>query len=240
MAAENPFLDHPEPIRLSDCKPFGIGGRRACYVHPHEPRFCIKVLRQDNDRTVRIKKSASWIPARLRREYDNNQDERDTLNVLQKKVGPQLREHFPWCHGEIDTDLGRGLVLDLVRDYDGRISYSLREHITRGLSLEEVRPAFERFGDFLIKHRILTRAILDHNIVIKSIDKIRWQCYLIDGVGENAWISLKGWIPTLARKAVKKKLNQAWTRFDSFASTGGVTPDMIKNSTWDQGLLRHR
>jgi len=240
MSAENPFLDHPEPIRLSNCKPFGVGGRRACYVHPHEPKFCIKVLRQDDDRTVRIRKSASWIPARLRREYNNNQDERDTLNGLQKKIGPKLREHFPWCHGEIDTDLGQGLVLDLVRDYDGRISYSLREHITRGLSLEEVRPAFERFARFLMKHRIITKAILDHNLALSKVTPENWQFYLIDGMGTNAFFPFSSLLPALAYRKINQKIEEAWTRFEAFSAQGGVSDQLRKESTWGQGFLNHR
>ena len=48
-----------------------------------------------------------------------------------------MRSHFPWCHGEVETDLSPGLVFGLIRDYDGKMFYSLREHMTRGIQLEQ-------------------------------------------------------------------------------------------------------
>lgn len=34
-------------IDLTNLKPFAIGGRRECYVHPHQPDRCLKVIREE-------------------------------------------------------------------------------------------------------------------------------------------------------------------------------------------------
>ena len=61
----------PDPVlALKGLEPFGVGGRRLCFVHPLDPKKCVKVLRTDERRTVRHKKTI--IPAHWRREYDNN------------------------------------------------------------------------------------------------------------------------------------------------------------------------
>ncbi|MEK9863790.1 MAG: YrbL family protein [Verrucomicrobiota bacterium] len=240
MSAAEANSQSGKPLQLKHLTPFGVGGRRLCYVHPESPQYCVKVLRTDPERTIRIRKSKSWIPNHLRREYDNNQDERHSLEHLQTRIGSSMRSHFPWCHGEVETDIGKGLVLDLIRDADGKISCSLREHITRGLALEHFRPAFSEFGDFLMTHAIDTRAILDHNLALCRISSDRWKCYLIDGFGTSALLPLGRWIPGLARKRIRKKLDSAWMRFEQLEQSGGVSDALIQQSTWGQGMLNHR
>lgn len=137
MSAAEANSQSGKPLQLKQLTPFGVGGRRLCYVHPESPQLCVKVLRRDPERTIRIRKSKSWTPNHLRREYDNNQDERHSLEHLQRRIGSSMRSHFPWCHGEVEPELDPGLVFDMIRDCDGKMFYSLREHMTRGIQLEQ-------------------------------------------------------------------------------------------------------
>lgn len=229
-----------QQLKLSDLTPFGVGGRRLCFVHPHDPSKCVKVLRTDERRTVRTRKSP-FIPAALRRVYDNNADELRELLAIEKRIGRNAMSHnLPLQHGMIDTDLGPGLVLDLIRDLDGGIARSVRELITNGLPLTEIKPAFNDLGAFLLSHRIVTRQILDHNIAARHIGKGQWRFFIIDGLGDPAFLSFINRIPPLARKRIARNLDRAWNRFDRFAQTGGVTEEMIRKSTWGQGMLNHR
>ena len=56
MMDQDPQITANNIIQLANSTPFGVGGRRACYVHPVDASKCIKVLRQDERRTVRIQK----------------------------------------------------------------------------------------------------------------------------------------------------------------------------------------
>jgi hypothetical protein len=226
------------PLILSQSKPFGIGGRRLCFVHPLEPAKCIKVLRTDARRTIRSR--ASKVPAQFRRKYDNNADEQAELENVFRRVGPSAAECLPRCYGVVPTDLGPGLVLDLIRDADGGISRSIRELITKGMPLAELRPAFNAFGDFLLRHRILTRRIHDHNLAARHNADGTRSLFLIDGLGDPTWLPLSRWIRSLGEAKIRRNLAIAWTRFEKFAATGGVTEAMRKNSTWGQGILDHR
>jgi hypothetical protein len=229
-----------EPLRLAGLEPFGVGGRRLCFVHPLDRCKCVKVLRQDERRTVRVKRKGRLVPAALRREYDNNADEMAALRKLEQQLGAEAGRHFPRCHGIVPTDRGPGLVLDLMRDADGGISRSLRELITAGLPLAELRPAFEAFGAFFLKHRIVTRQLLDHNIVARQEVGGGWTLFLIDGLGDPAWLPVARWVPALAEQKIRRNLAAAWARFEKFAASGGVTEAMRQNSTWGQGMLNHR
>lgn len=215
-----------------------MGGRRLCFVHPQDPGKCVKVARQDAQRTIRTRRNL--IPQQWRREYDNNAHERKILTELFRRVGPEAAECLPRCYGMTETDLGPGLVLDLMRDHDGGIARSIRELITTGLDLAQLRPAFDEFGRLFLQHRIVTRQLLDHNIVARHKADGGWQLYLIDGLGDPAWLPVTQWIPALAKARIQKNLTAAWARFEQFAASGGVTDAMRRNSTWGQGMLNHR
>lgn len=230
----------PSPIALSGTEPFAVGGRRRCYAHPLELNKCIKILRTDSKRTVRMAKSKGLIPRQWRREYNNNAHEQKILESLEHQIGSDLDQHLPRSYGNVETDLGPGLVLTLVRDHDQKISRSIRELITAGMDVDLLRPAFDQFSEFLLHHRVLTRTILDHNIVAQDHGDGSWQLFIIDGLGDPAWLPAARWIKSVARRKISKRLAAAWTRFHSFAATGGVSEELRKNSTWDQGILRHR
>ena len=179
----------PDPVlALKGLEPFGVGGRRLCFVHPLDPKKCVKVLRTDERRTVRHKKTI--IPAHWRREYDNNAHEKRILEDLEKRIGPAMADHLPRSYGMAATDLGPGLVLDLVRDHDGGISRSIRELITTGYDLSKLRASFDGFGRFLSEHLVLTRSLLDHNLVVEMRADGPGRIFLIDGFGDPAWLPL--------------------------------------------------
>jgi hypothetical protein len=48
------------------------------------------------------------------------------------------------------------------------------------------------------------------------------------------------WIPALGEAKIRRNVAAAWTRFERFAASGGVTAAMRQNSTWGQGMLNHR
>lgn len=183
---------------------------------------------------------ATLIPARFRRLYDNNADEMKILTRLFKQIGPEASRHLPCCYGMFPTDLGPGLVLDLIRDGDGQISRSLRELMSTGYAPETFHAAFEELGDFLRQHLVMTRSLLDHNIVAQQRSDGQWKLYIIDGVGDRAWLPLARWSRSLGRAKVNRRLAEAWSRFQKLWSQGGVSKQLIATSSWGQGFLNHR
>ena len=130
-------------------------------------------------------------------------------------------------------------VLDLVRDHDGPIARSLRELISVGFELEQFRPAFLELESFFVKHVILTRAVLDHNISAQHRADGSWRMVVIDGLGDPAFLPVARWIPALGRAKMHRRFAQAWPRFEKL-TTNKVTQELIEKSTWGQGFLNHR
>ncbi len=203
-----------EPIILPDRKPFGIGGRRLCFTHPDDKTKCVKVLRTDQQRTVRLKKK-HFIPSHWRRKYDNNAHEMKILEDLFRRLGPEMKQHFPVSYGMQSTDLGPGLVLDLIRDQDGGISRSIREMVTNGYPLEELKSAFDEFSIFLFENVVLTRNLHDHNLVVQHREDGTWRLYLIDGFGDSAWLPLARWFRPIGRSKVRSRIAVAWPKMEN-------------------------
>jgi hypothetical protein len=151
-----------------------------------------------------------------------------------------MSQHLPRSYGIVETDLGPGLVLDLVRDHDGNIARSIRELISTGFSLGDFKPAFDEFSEFLLKHVVLTRNLHDHNLVAQHRDDGSWRLYLIDGFGDPAWLPVARWIRSVGKTKVQKRIAFAWPKMEKFAASGGVTQEMVESSTWGQGILNHR
>ncbi|MCU0793396.1 MAG: PhoP regulatory network YrbL family protein [Opitutaceae bacterium] len=229
-----------EPLRLAGLAPFGVGGRRRCFVHPDFPGRCVKVARADGTTMLQPKKSG-WRPAWTQRVYDNNADELNELGKLRRMLGDEtMARHFPRLYGMVATDLGPGLVMDLVRDADGRISQTLREQLSEGNELGKYREAYDEFGRFLLGHGIVTRDLLDHNLAVRRGEGGEFRFYLIDGFGDAAWFAPGRWIPAIDRRRIRKKITRGWARFERVAAEM-ADPEQAKAALrWKLGMLRHR
>ncbi len=226
-----------QPITLSGAEPFAIGGRRLCFIHPGDPSLCVKVNRTDDQRFERLPRKRI-VPASLRRGLDDNRHDQRTLSALQRRLGRRFA-HLPRYHGAVETDLGPGIVLDLIRDADGRIARTLRNLIVEGVTLDELKPAFNEFAGYLVRYRVLTRALLDHNIVAARGSDGGWTLALIDGFGDPAFISIASVVPPIARSKMRRRAADAWRRLEELERS---TPDQQRwdTSRWSQGFLNHR
>lgn len=226
-----------QPLALAGREPFAIGGRRWCFVDPRDPARCVKVNRTDDLRFGRTQRGL-LLPARWRRAYDNNRDEDRALRRVMRRAGAEASEHVPRVYGWVATDLGRGLVMDLIRDNGGAIARTLREHICAGATPDEFAGAVDELGAWLLRHRVLTRDLLDHNIVAQR-RAAGWRLFIIDGVGDKAWLPLAAWVAPIGRAKVRRRLEGLRRRLDDLARS--PTPrDQWDTARWSQGFLEHR
>jgi hypothetical protein len=170
-------------------KPIGTGRERACYVHPEDPRLAIKMpMGEVSDQTQRDLKFYRKL----------------------KKRGIKGNPHVPDFHGLCDTNLGRGLVVDLIRNYDGEISRPLNWYLAQGVPIEE-------FGEFLaeLKQSFLQNLIIfNHdmtigNLLFQKSSSRSAQLVAIDGLGDVVAIDWFDNFPFL----VRRKINRRWKRF---------------------------
>ncbi len=170
-------------------EPIGTGRERACYVHPEDPRLAIKMpIGEVSDQTQR--------DLRFYRKL--------------KKRGIKGIPHVPDFHGLCDTNLGRGIVVDLIRNYDGEISRPLNWYLAQGVPIEE----FVEFLDELKQSFLQNLIIFNHdmtigNLLFQKSSSGSAQLVAIDGLGDVVAIDWFDYFPFL----VRRKINRRWKRF---------------------------
>jgi hypothetical protein len=169
---------------------------------------------------------------RPRRHYDENRSEYRELRKLQRKLGTAMTEHFPQVHGLVKTDLGEGLVVDRILDSDGQTSITLKNHIwLHGLDDACLR-ALEKFWSFLIRHRVMVRDPMPHNLVVQKTGEGQLRVVMIDGFGSSDLFPFRAWVSSLAEKKLASRRRRMQRQIDRHlqAKQEGKRPS-------DQGMM---
>ena len=167
----------------------GQGRERACYVHPDDPRQAVKLplsgTSKQSQREIRFYQ-------KLRRR-----------KALHSK-------HIPTFHGVADTNLGTGIVVDLIRDYDGQISRPMNWYLAEGYPIEDFEPLLkELYESFLENSIIFNHDMTIGNLLLQKRSMTRGRLVAIDGLGDTVSIDWLDAIPWFA----KRKIRRRWLRF---------------------------
>ncbi|MBC7192120.1 YrbL family protein [Marinobacter sp.] len=185
---------------LTGHKPFAQGGNRLCFVHPEAPERCIKIRRPDF--SLEDLRRSKGFPKNLRplKSFDDNLEEWHVINTIAGRVGARAFEHIYRCFGFVDTDLGKGLVSELIRDHDGAISQTLKKYLWDHGLTEECQTAINTLCRFWKQEVIPSRDLLLHNIVVQQSQpgKIN-RLVVIDGLGSAGLVPFH-WLPMTQRK----------------------------------------
>ncbi len=182
-------------VNLKQLKPFAHGGNRCCYVDPRDESRCIKVRRpeftlEDLRRKKGFPKSLKPLSA-----FDESLKEFAIMQQIDHSLGEPVYRILSRTFGFIETDMGQGLCSELIRNEDGKISWSVMQYIWElGLtpSLEQALTHFEKdWSDFLIP----TRDLLLHNVVAQcNSDKEVTRLVIIDGLNSPTLLPYS-WLP---------------------------------------------
>ncbi len=169
--------------------PIGMGKERACYVHPDDPRKAIKI-------------SIGEISVQSQREIK-------FYRKLQKRGGVD-EKHIPKFYGLCETSLGQGIVVDLIRNYDGEISRPLNWYLAQGFSIEEFELCLEELVQSFLRNLIIFNHDLTiGNLLVQKLSMINLRLVAIDGLGDVIAIDWLDFLPFL----VKRKIRRRWARF---------------------------
>ena len=190
-------------IILLHQKPFAKGSRRQCYVHQEDADKCIKVTLPERSPEAIRKSSKLYKRILGASHFDEN------INEIKGHQSLFVYEHFPVCFDIIDTDLGKGLVVELIRNDDGNIASTVSEVMQeRQLTSEELQ-ALKVFVDYLMKHGIIVRDLTPRNVVFQYKDG-RVKAYMIDGFGNSDFLPFVKFSVRLARAKILRKVSRTF------------------------------
>ena len=170
-------------------EPIGQGRERVCYVHPDDPRQAIKVpltgSSKQTEREIRF-----YQKLRRRKAFHS--------------------KHVPTFHGPAETNHGPGIVVDLIRDYDGQISRPMNWYLAEGYPVEEFEPLLKELYESFLENRIVFNHDLTiGNLLLQKRSMTRGRLVAIDGLGDTVAIDWLDAIPWVARRKIRRR----WRRF---------------------------
>ncbi len=194
-------------IQLTHTEPFAIGGRRECYVHPDDAGLCVKVHREEF-LPSKLRQDAPWWRSLRKGEnsFDENFADSTVLHALESENDPAIWDHVPRFHGWVETDRGRGLVIELLRDGDGLISRSLLDWIWMHGPCGELDRAIDELAEFWESRTIPSRSLGLHNIVMQERGPDDRRLVVIDGLGSTEFLPISKWSRSYALRRSRSKI----------------------------------
>ena len=166
----------------------GKGLHRECYVHPEDKNLCIKVV--------------------VAGDLSESKREQSYYKLLQKR--DICWDILPRFHGVIETNMGAGAVFDLIRDFDGEISKTLKHYLSSELLDSVENPGISQaicvFKEELYRQSIITMTLSPKNIMYKKTGPNEGRLILIDNIGNSDFIPICSYIDSLAKKKITRKL----------------------------------
>lgn len=169
------------------------GATRACYRHPNDPHKCVKIL--FNPKKIHL----------IYKQLKNNE-----------KLQKHLAGFIPRCYGMIDTNLGKGLVAELVCNDDGQISPNFACWLKNNTLTSDIKAQFDAFFIRLLEQKLWFYDFNAGNFVIQHIngtDKV----VFIDTKSynhNNSWsmLKLEYIIPVLAHRRMKRRILRFYSK----------------------------
>lgn len=185
---------------------FSGGGNRLCFVHPQDPRRCIKVLRPE--RSPAQRRRSRGFPKNLKplSAFDENAQEIQVYRRIARHIGGAAYMHIPRFFGVMETNFGPGVCSELIRDDDGGISITLKQYLWMHGRTAEIESVLERFRAGWQALGMPSRHLLLHNILVECREQQPHRLVVIDGLGWPGLVSTAYWIPPLARMKAAKRL----------------------------------
>ena len=173
---------------LSENHIIGKGRERTVYLHPKEKQYCIKIA---NEKSSRNRKAMLREIKYLRRHQ----------NYL---------KHLSKYQYTVTTNLGKGYVFDLVRDYNNCISKTLSFYIESSQIdiLVDLREKIDNIFEDLLRRKAVVHDLKPHNIMVQWHSNSKYSLVIVDGFGNSDFLKICDYFHNLAYAKLNRKFNR--------------------------------
>lgn len=181
-------------IYLNETHAFAKGSDRVCYNFPLNNNKIIKIpIGQNTQKT------------------NQNDLELNYYNYLKKKNIKYT--HISKCFGEVDTNLGKGLVFEKIQDYNKQTSLTYREMlIQESLTENTEKILLDDLKNYIFENNILFIDCTTVNIVYKKLSESKSRLVIIDGLGAKK-LNFKYYLYKYCYCYRKYKISKQWEVF---------------------------
>lgn len=155
---------------------------------------------------------------------DSHQDRNHFEEMYYSSIGNRRIDGIPQTHGWVETQMGRGLVLDAIRNCDGTISRTLpAAFLDHEINQAEGEILLSAFFSRALKSGLMLYDDNPCNFLLQKTLTGR-QLVMVDGFGPRSW-TLKSTIRqrfpllgSLKTRSVRRATLQAWSQLVTSAS----------------------
>lgn len=147
---KNSILKKNGTLKLNNKLFIGSGSQRHCYRHPEHDHLCIKIVAEATNSR-------------------RNQNKRE--HAYYKKLADKNIDwkHIASCHGWVKTNLGKGLVFDLVADHDNAPLPNLQEQLEeKNIDKEKLKFELKMLKKWIFEHAIIVADLKPENMIYIS------------------------------------------------------------------------
>lgn len=139
------------------------GSARECWRHPDNGSLCIKVTKPS------------------KRQDQNKLDLHYAKTLIRRNItGP----HLPTYHGYVMTSRGKGLVMDLIADFDGTPSLTFLQAVRFGLIARgQINEIIEKAFAWLIEQNVIVADYGYDNLLLQKHADGAYTLVFVDGLG---------------------------------------------------------
>ncbi|MCD6433655.1 MAG: hypothetical protein J7L21_06400 [Sulfurimonas sp.] len=177
-------------IELNDSYLIGSGTNRACYTHPDDSNKGIKVTISGNHK-------------------ETNREIKQYLFLQKRDISWDMLAKF---YGTVETNLGKGEVVELIKDYDENISKSLDDYFRKITSVEDIKRFIDllfELKEYLYREKIYVKDLNAVNVVYQKFDDKNGRLVIIDGLAHSNYVPFSRYIDSLKMK----KVDKSWKHF---------------------------
>ncbi|RXI28675.1 hypothetical protein CRU89_01600 [Aliarcobacter trophiarum] len=201
-----------EKVILSNDDIFDKGGLRKVFVHPEDSSKIIKVSSFD----------------------DNGQNELEASYYNHLRTQKISYKHISKYFGEIETNLGHGVVFEKITNYDNTKCLDLEQFIKQKIvSRSYLDELITELRDNILSNNILFYDVGLSNILSQEYEKNRYKLVIIDGLGGRYKENLNFHLRLKYKFLSIRKIKEQWDKFEKvFKNEADIVYDNI--FLWDK------
>lgn len=143
------------------------------------------------------------------------------MGELQRHYSETIFQHISRCYGFVETDMGMGLVSELIRNTDHRISQTLKKYIWEFGVTDSLKAAIQPLLEVWKRELVPSRDLLLHNIVVQQDNENIIRLVVIDGLGSTGLMPLRYFPKSWQFHKIERKIANFYERIELLLSQRG-------------------
>ena len=184
------------------------------FIHPDDETKVIKIERNEKAESLRsLLGIFRPVPS------GNDREVAEYQRLILTNV--DYERYFPRFHGVVDTDLGKGVCVQLLKGTDGKLPLSIKEHLLSKVPpprefFSWFREEYRKFASFCERHLIMSVSSGFENLGIVQVEGARkLVSFDLKSVSTKQLIPLADFSSSLKRQRIRRRFCRQMEKLDA-------------------------